>query len=100
MFAKYRWPEGLPWSVADISGVTPLKKADFPIPVKYQLKIPLSVSFIQCWDSVWLELVQVFSVLSISVNVCLLALLCLEYTVYLESSTTTGFYNLSDSSSS
>lgn len=47
VLAKCSQPWGLPWSVVDIPGVTPLKKSEFPSPVAIVCK-----HFYLGWDSV------------------------------------------------
>lgn len=102
MLTKYFWVWGLSWSVVDKPSVIPLKKIDFSSSISYHLQLaswlgvgvyihlPFSVlKFCLAWACAGLA-----HAVTVSELIWAYALLCLDNSNSLKSTTTSGSYNL------
>lgn len=107
--AHYCWAWSRPWTMVDIPFKLHWRKLIFPLPVSYQLQItcwlgagpcpllPFSAGILACL-SLYKPFTGLLCAATISEFMCVSVLLYLKDTVSLESSATSGSYNLSTSS--
>lgn len=102
VLATFSWPRGLPWTVVGAPAGTSLEKTDCPFPAGVDCQTLLVKNGTVCllfllWGGIFsgLNLCRVCSCYTcLCESTCVLVLLCLEDTIFLELSTTSTSYNM------